>query len=146
MFRIFILMLLGVFAFGCDNEIIPSEVPSVVENTFKTHFPNATEVEWELYGEDFEVDFEVNQIDHSARIDNAGNMLEYKYEIAENTLPSTIITALKTEYSNKKWEDPEVLVTAENSYYQVEIDNFLNDKKIVFDSTGNKIENIKYWN
>ena len=139
-------MLLGVFAIGCDNEIIPSEVPSVVENTFKTHFPNATEVEWELYGEDFEVDFEVNRTDYSARINDAGNLLDYKYEIGKDALPSSVIAVLQTEYSKKTWEDPKILVSGENSYYQIEIDGFLNDKKIVLDSTGKKIETIKYWN
>lgn len=139
-------MFVGVFTISCDNDIAPAEIPSVVENTFKSHFPDATEVEWESYGEDFEVDFEVDRTDHSARIDNTGNMLEYKYEIASNILPSKIITVLNTEYVKKKWEDPEILVTGKKSYYQLEIDGFLNDKKIVLDSTGNKIDNIKHWN
>ncbi len=147
MFRFFfILMLMGVFTLGCDNDIAPEEIPSVVENTFKSHFPDANGVEWESYGEAFEVDFEMDRTDHSARIDNAGNMLEYKYEIASNILPLKIITVLNTEYVQKKWEDPEILVTGKKSYYQFEIDGFLNDKKIVLDSMGNKIDNIKHWN
>lgn len=139
-------MFVVVFTTGCDNDIAPSEIPSVVENTFKSHFPDATEVEWESYGENFEVDFEVDQTDHSARIDNAGNMLEYKYKIARNILPPPVINVLNMEYVKKKWEDPEILVTGKKSYYQLEIDGFFNDKKIVLDSIGNKIDNIKHWN
>lgn len=146
MFRLSILMLLGIFTIGCDDDIDPSQIPSVVENTFKSQFPNATDVEWESYGDNFEVDFEVKKIDHSARIDKTGNLLEYKYEIANSDLPLPIITVLKTEYSKKKWEDPEILITGKNSYYQLEIDGFFNDKKIVLDSTGNKNDNIKLWN
>ena len=139
-------MLIVVFTIGCDDEIAPAEIPSVVENTFKSHYPDAVQVEWESYGKDFEVDFELDRTDHSARIDNAGNLLGYKYEIATNTLPSKIITVLNTEYAKMKWEDPEILVTGKKSYYQLEIDGFFNDKKIVLDSTGNEIENIKHWN
>ena len=97
-------MFVVVFTTGCDNDIAPSEIPSVVENTFKSHFPDATEVEWESYGENFEVDFEVDQTDHSARIDNAGNMLEYKYKIARNILPPPVINVLNMEYVKKKYQ------------------------------------------
>ena len=139
-------MLLATTVFGCDDDIPISEIPSVVENTFESHFPNAMNVEWENHGDDFEVDFEMGKIDYSARIDQAGTMLDYKYEIGRDALPSSVITLLEAEYSKKTWEDPEILVSGENSYYQIEIDGFLNDKKIVLDSTGKKIETIKYWN
>src|SRR5690606_23542428 len=95
-FRLFILMLVGTFAVSCDNDIATYEVPSVVENTFKSHFLDATDVEWETHGDDFEVDFEVNRTDYSARISNAGNLLDYKYEIVENALPSSILSFLET--------------------------------------------------
>lgn len=146
MLRLFIIMLLATTAMGCDNDIPLSEIPSVVENTFESHFPNAMDVEWEAHGNDFEVDFEMGKTDYSARIDNAGTMLGYKYEISNTEIPASIITALNTEYSNKEWDDPEILVNGENSYYQIEIDGFLKDKKIVLDSTGKKIDNIKNWN
>lgn len=146
MLRLFILMLFATTAIGCDDDIPISEIPSVVENTFESHFPNAMDVEWETHGDDFEVDFEMERTDYSARIDNSGTMLGYKYEIANTEIPASIITALNTEYSSKEWDDPEILVNGDNSYYQIEIDGFLKDKKIVLDSTGKKIDNIKNWN
>lgn len=146
MLRLIILMLLGIFLIGCDDDIAASQIPSVVENTFKSHFPDATDVEWETHGDDFEVDFEVDRTDHSARIDNAGTLLGYKYEITRNTIPSTIIAVLSGEYPNENWEDPEILVIGQNNYYQLEIDGFFNDKKIMLDNTGNKIDTIKFWN
>jgi len=146
MYRLFILMLLATPLIGCDNDVASSEIPSVVENTFESHFPYAMDVEWEKKGDDFEVDFEVEKTDYSARIDPAGTMLGYKYEIAHEAIPASILAFLNTEYSNKKWDDPEILVQDKNSYYQIEIDGFLNDKKIVLDSEGKSIENIKNWN
>ena len=146
MFRFFILMLFATTAIGCDNDIPISEIPSVVENTFESHFPNAMDVEWESNGDYFEVDFDLKQTEYSAQIDNTGNMKWYKYEISNDLLPPSILSVLETEYSKKKWEDPEILVSGENSFYKLEIDGFFNDKKIMLDSTGNKIENIKNWN
>jgi hypothetical protein len=104
------------------------------------------QVEWENHGDDFEVDFEIGNTDYSARIDNAGTMLGYKYEIKTAQIPASLITVLNTEYPNKNWDDPEILVNGKKSYYQIEIDGFLKDKKIVMDSTGKKIDNIKNWN
>lgn len=146
MLRLSMLIFMGLITIGCDDDIPSSEIPSVVKNTFKSKFHNATDVEWENYGDDFEVDFEMNAIDYSARIDYAGNLLEYKYEIARNSLPAPIFIMLENEYSKISWEDPEILVCGQNSYYQLESDGFFKDTKIVMDSTGNKIDIIKFWN
>lgn len=130
---------------SCDNDIALSEVPSVVENTFKSTFPNARDVEWEKYGEDFEVDFELNNIDYSARIDAKGNLLSHKYDIDMSEIPTKVLGFLEQEYKGKIYDDSEVLVQDGVSYYQVEIDGFLSDTRVVVDSLGNKKENIKTW-
>lgn len=131
---------------SCENDIASAEVASVVVNTFKSNFRDATDVEWETHGDDYEVDFEVDGTDYSARIDKSGTMVEYKYEITHNALPSALISSLEDEYPKLKWEDPEILMQGENAYFQMEIEGFLKDKKLVLDSTGKKIETIKYWN
>ena len=146
MYRLFILILFATPLTGCDDDVASSEIPSVVENTFESHFPNAMNVEWETKGDDFEVDFEVEKKEYSARIDPSGSMLGYKYEIAHEAIPASILAFLNTEYSKKKWDEPEILVQDKNSYYQIEIDGFLSDKKIVLDSEGIRMENIKIWN
>lgn len=141
-----VLIFISIITVSCDNDIPSNEIPSVVANAFKSKFHHATDVEWENFENDFEVDFEINGIDHSARIDSSGNILGYKYDIDSNVLPSAIITLLETEYSKKKWEDPEILMYKQNSYYQMEMEGFIKDTKIVLDSVGNKIDTIKYWN
>lgn len=145
MVRFLVLMLLSLVITGCENELKLSDIPSVVENTFKSNFPYAKDVEWETYGENFEVDFELKKTDYAARIDNAGNLLEYKYEIEKNTLPPAIISKMKTNFSNSGWDDTEILVSGKNRYYQLEIDGFLNDKKIILDSKGNIMNDFKSW-
>jgi len=144
-FRFFIATLLAATIFGCNDDIPLSEIPSVVENTFKSHFPDAVNVEWETHHNDFEVDFEMESTDYSAIIDQTGTMAGYKYEIANEKIPASIINVLNTKYS-QKWEDPEILIHGENSYFQIEIDGFLKDKNIVLDREGKLIDNIKNWN
>ncbi len=145
MYKLSILIFLAIFTISCDDDIDPSQIPSVVQNTLKSNFPHATDIEWERYGDDFEVDFEFKKIDHSARIDRTGTMLEYKFETAKNTLPPTIIKAMNTEYPDSNWEDPEILVRGNKRYYQLEIDGFLKDNKILLDSLGTETTTIKAW-
>lgn len=145
MTRLIISALLLTSLVGCDNDIAFSEVPSVVQNTFKSNFPNSRDVEWEKYGDDFEVDFELNDIDYSARIDAKGNLLTYKYDIDMSEIPQPIHGFFEKEYAGKIYDDSEKLVQNGVSYYQMEIEGFLSDTKVVVDSLGNRVENIKAW-
>lgn len=143
--KLITLLMLVLITLSCDNDLAPAEVPSVVENTFKSQFPNATEIEWESRSSGFEVDFEIDQIDYSAIIDDAGTLTDYKYEILRGSIPLPVLDALKIEDAENKWNDPEILVNGKDTYYQVEIDGFFNDKKIILDSSGKKIDHIKAW-
>lgn len=135
---------LGIVA--CDNDIKPEQVPSIVENTFKSHFPHAMDVEWETLSDDYEVSFEMKNVDHDALLDTSGNLLKYKYEIDKTTLPNSLKSFLEQEYPQKKWEDPEYIIDGNSTYFQLEFDGFFNDKKLVVDSMGKVMPNIKYWN
>lgn|GEM_PF-993830 len=131
---------------ACDNEIAPSQVPSIVKNTFRHHFPHAMNVKWEIVNGDYEVDFEMKNVDHTALLDNTGNLLKYKYEMDKTTFSNSLKSFLEQEYPQEKWEDPEHIIDGNLEYYQIERDGFLNDKKLVVDSKGKVLPNIKYWN
>lgn len=131
---------------GCDNEIAPSQVPSVVKNTFKQQFPHAEDVEWKNLNNDYEVDFELEDVDYTALLDNTGNLLKHKYERDKTTVPNRILSFLVREYPKDTWEDLEYVKDGNSEYFQLEIDGFINDKKLVVDSLGNVLTNVKYWN
>ncbi len=139
---IFILFL----TLSCDNDIPYSEVPSVVENTFKEKFRHARDVEWETSGDAFEVEFEVDNIDHKARIDSQGGLILHKYDVDRSALPKALKNVLASEFPNAEYGDLERVQNTTTSFYQIEIDGFLTDKKMVLDSLGNKLNDIKYWN
>lgn len=131
---------------SCDNEIKSAEVPSIVLNTFKSQFPNAMDIEWEIINDDYEVSFELKNIDHDALLDRSGNLLKYKYEIDETALPGSIKFLLKQQFPQEKWEDFEHIIVGTSNFFQMEVDGFFTDKKLVVDSLGKMMPNIKYWN
>lgn len=104
------------------------------------------DVEWETINDDYEVSFEMKNIDHDALLDRSGNLLKYKYEIEQTTLPNNIKSFLEQEYPQEKWEDFEHIIDGNSNYFQLELEGFFTDKKLVVDSTGRIMSNIKYWN
>lgn len=131
---------------GCDNEIKSSNVPSIVENTLKSKFIHAKDVEWEVVNNDYEVSFEMQNVDHDALLDSSGNLLKYKYKIDETTLPKSIKSFLEETYPKEKWDDPEHIIHGNLGYFQLELNGFFNDKKLIVDSMGKILPHIKYWN
>lgn len=145
-FSLLILLSIAVSFAGCENEVASSQVPSVVQNTFKQHFPHAKDIEWELVDKSYEVSFEIENIDHKASLDSTGNLLKYKYDIIKSSVPKNIKSFLDQEYSQEKWEDLEHVIDGNSQYFQLEINGFFKDKKMVVDSIGKTLSNTKYWN
>ncbi len=140
-----ILVFISVSFAACDNDITMSEVPSIVENTFKSKFVQAKNVEWEFANDTYDVSFEVENVDHDALLDNSGNLLKYKYRIDGTALPNSISAFLEQKYPKEKWDDAEYIVDGNSKYFQIELDGFFTDKKLVMDSSGKILSNIKYW-
>ena len=56
----YLIALVVSFSFiSCENDITTSQVPSIVENTFKSKFAQARNVEWAFANDTYEVSFEV---------------------------------------------------------------------------------------
>ncbi len=144
------IVLLGIFtAFfmtACAQDDSPNtEIPSVVLNTFESEFGNPVNTDWEAKGEDYEVEFEVDTIDHTALISNTGEVLKYKKDITEAELPEEIKTVLQREFSDKKFDDFEMVMIGNVKYYQFEIEGTLRDKDMIFTSTGEMASEVPYW-
>jgi len=122
------LLFIALSIVACDNDLAPSQVPSIVKNTFKYRFSKAMDVEWEYIKNAYD-----------------GNLQKYKYAIDKNRLPKNLQSFLQHKYPNRKWEDPEHVIEGSFDYYQLELDSFLNDKKLVVDSLGKVLPDIKYW-
>lgn len=130
---------------SCDNGDSPNvETPSVVLNTFQSEFPEAMDVEWEEINDEYEVEFEIKNIDHTAILSRDGNLIKYKYDILLSELPVPVKNTINTNYDLNEIDDTEILRIDGATYYQVEFEKNLLDNKVVFNATGEVNSEIKY--
>lgn len=142
----YLLVGLSISFVSCENDITTSQVPSIVQNTFKSKFAQAKDVDWELINDTYEVSFEVDNVDHDALLDRSGNLLKYKYKIDGTAVPQNISAFLAQKHPKGKWDEAEYVVDGNYNYVQIELDGFFTDTKLVLDSNGKELSNIKYWN
>jgi len=130
-------------SYGYSQEIPQSQVPSLVVNSFKQQFPKASDIEWEIKGELYDVDFETGFFtDHEAWYDKEGKRVKYKKDIKSSELPKPILTAVKKDFSEYRIDDAEKIEENDSTTYKVELDKFSEDLKIIFNEDG-KI--LKQW-
>lgn len=138
--------LLSISFIACSNDIATKNVPSVVLNAFKTQFPTAVDVEWEKVNNLYEVDFEIANVDHTARLNTEGKLLQLKKEISAAELPKAISDAIATNFKDYGADDLEVIKKGNQTYYQLQLEkNWSFDKKLVFNANGQVNKSVKYW-
>lgn len=133
---------------SCDNnddDVKVEDVPAAVREALMSSFPNATGIDWEKKGEDFEADFDVDRVDYNAMLTASGTVIKHKYDIPETELPEAIRATITQNYAEHKIDDPEVLVQNGDTLYQVELDHTTSkDEKLVFSSDGQQVDQA-YW-
>ena len=99
------LMVLGtgtIFA----QDIPSSQVPSVIVNNFKKEFPKANDIEWEMQGDLYNVDFEIGWFtDYEAWFTASGKLVKQTQEISKSDIPKAVANAIKTQYKEYRIED-----------------------------------------
>ena len=121
--RISLLLMSGVFSLvSCSQDIPAAKVPSVVQNTVKLKFPNATDIEWEKKKDSYEAEFNISNIEHCLHIDNAGIVLLHKQEINETELPVAVISAIQKNYNGYKIDDAKKVDKKGVICYEVELE------------------------
>ncbi|MDF9801391.1 putative membrane protein YkoI [Catalinimonas alkaloidigena] len=126
---------------SCAQDINLNDIPSVVLNTFKTNFPDARDVEWEKHGDDYEVEFDHNQIDHNAYIDAMGELILYKYDIRPSELPEAVKNTIQVDFKDYQIDDAELVEKGGEKLYDVELDSNLADRQVVLTQDGQVTEN-----
>jgi hypothetical protein len=140
---IVILLAVWVFNVNANAQDIPqSQVPSVVLNAFQVKFPNATDIDWELKGEQYKVDFEIGTRDHDVWIDKSGNIKKHKEDIAKQELPQEIVKKIEKDFGSYKIDDSDKIEADGKVVYLVELDGAADDRKVTFTAGGDVQENI----
>lgn len=122
------------------QDIRQSEVPSIVVNNFKKEFPKAKDVEWELKGEVYNVEFEIGFFsDYEAWFDASGKLIKYEQEIPNRKIPKAIIEAVKNQFEGYRIDDAKMLVENNITTYLLEIERKDDELNVAFTKEGKLI-------
>ncbi len=142
---VFSIVALLVFTGGAFAQDIPqSQVPNEVVNSFKKAFPGATDVEWEMDGDRYKVEFEIGllRLDHDAWYDATGQLLKHQEEISTGDLPKKGAAAIKREFKGYRIEDVEKITEGNQVAYTLEVKSRTEEWKLAVDSAGNILNKV----
>lgn len=126
------------------QEVLQSQVPSVIVNHFQQQFTNAFDVEWKKQPNGYQVEFETGLMstDHEIWYDEKANILRHKQEIAKSDLPAAVLDRIQKEFGNVRIEDVSRISELGNTTYVFEIDTSGQDFKVQTDNQGNILSQI----
>ena len=126
------------------QDIPQSQVPSVIVNEFNKQFPKATDVEWEMDGSLYDVEFEIGwNIDHEVWYNAEGKMVKHKEDISKSELPKAVIDKIKADFKGYSIDDLERISDNGKVVYKMELDALVQqDFDVVMDSEGKIISKI----
>ena len=122
-----------------DDDLRQSEVPSVVLNGFKEKFPNASGVEWEKKADGYEVEFKLRKSKYLAQLNKEGVVIQYNHPINFRELPEAIQDKILVTYDQARIGEIDLFIIGKKSYYQIEIDEGLKEKILLFNISGEQI-------
>lgn len=120
------------FNHAYSQDLKANEVPSVIINKFQKEYPKAFDIEWEMDGSNYKVEFEIGQKDYDVWYSPSGSVVRKKEELTKSELPKSIQNQIKTEYSGYKVDDITKITEGEKITYLVELDSFTKDLKVTF--------------
>lgn len=136
-FLITSLVLLFVASFSFAQDIATSDIPVSIANKFKQDFPNATDVEWEMDDELYNVEFDdENKVDHDVWYNQNGEMVKHKYEISKEDLPEKVLSIINKEFQDFEIEDIKKIVENNVTTYRIEFDSSSDELEVIFNSEG----------
>lgn len=138
----FALALFANTAFGQD--IPQSQVPSVIVNNFQQTFPKAYDIEWELDGENYKVEFETGLLgtDHDVWYDKTGKLVRHKEEISKSDLPQKVLAKINSDFSGYRVDDVKKITEGKKTTYTLELKTFSEEWKVAFDNEGNILSKV----
>ena len=138
------IILFGVLTLHIDlkaQDVAADKVPSVVLNTFQTKFPNAKDIDWELKGDLYKVEFEIGSRGHDLWLDKSGVIKKHKEDFPKSELPQVIRQKIEAEFKGYKIDDVDKVEENGAVFYLVDLDGTAGDRKVLFTSAGEIKEN-----
>ena len=118
---------------GCRQR--PSKT---ILKAFKNDFTEATEIQWEKDDDNtWEVEFFINEIEHSANYDLSGKLVETEIQIRLEEVPEIVMNIFKTKYSVHQIYKAYLEKTDTALIYEFELSKKEDELDIEIDSNGN---------
>lgn len=123
------------------QDISESDVPSVLVNKFKSAYPQATDVDWEMDGELYKVEFETEgNIDHDIWYNSSGELVRHKEDIAQSELPQAVLSRVNTDFKGYTIEDSQRTTTGSDTVYKLELDSQTDEWEVTIAANGQIIK------
>tara|TARA_R110000772_G_scaffold74718_4_gene162721 strand:- start:1093 stop:1530 length:438 start_codon:yes stop_codon:yes gene_type:complete len=119
------------------QDLMTSQVPTNLITNFQKEYPNATDVAWELEGENYKVEFDMGKMENETWYSKDGNTIKTEMEITENNMPQAVKNTAKSKYPDYKIDEVEVTEENGKKTYEVELEKwFQEDIKLVISESG----------
>lgn len=133
-------LLLSGVTYGQDVAV--KDVPSVVMNSFKKAFPNVAAVEWEMKGDLYNAEFDVNRRDHEVWLNSKGSIVKHKQEIKSREIPEVVMKNLKSNFKGYWIDEVDKYEVAKQFFYKVELQTLTKEVNVVLDSKGSIVNRV----
>lgn len=135
---------LTTFSLVNAQDIAQAQVPSVILNAFTSQFADATDVEWEMSGTLYNVDFEIGWgVDHEVWFDAEGQVVKHKEEISRKELPEAVVNRIKTDFDGLTIDDLKRITNRGEVVYEMELNALTKqDWNVVIDATGKVVSKM----
>jgi len=138
-------ILMASLAFSQD--IRQSEVPSTILTSFQRDYPSAYDIEWEMDGANYKVEFETGLIGKDCKIwyDKSGAIIRKKEELSQSDLPKSVLAKINEKYPSSEGyriDDIDKITQGKEIIYRVEVKG-ASEWKALFDEKGTFIKQIR---
>ncbi len=127
------------------QKISADKIPGAVTSEFKSKFPKATNVPWEIENNnDYEASFKLNGQEVSANFDKNGKWLETETEIKVSALPASIQSSLSKDFAGYKIAEASKIESLKNgNCFEAEIEKGGETFDMLFASNGKLLSKTK---
>lgn len=138
----YIIALISTLGFSVNTvfaQDIPStQVPSVVLNSFQKQFPKAFDIEWEMDGNLYKVEFEtgIPKKDHEIWYDSLGRQIRHREEISKSDLPKSVVERINKDFFSYRIDEIKKITEEGKITYVVDLENLKEELKVTFDAQG----------
>ena len=119
------------------QKIATDKVPAAVHSTFKSKFPSATKATWQMEGKNYEAEFKMSEVAHTASFSPSGTWLKTDTSIKIAELPSAVKETITKEFAGYAIKQANKTEDAKHGKgYEVAIEKGKESKEVVLSDKG----------